>query len=157
MVALVGTSLLGWGFRGNLAQLLDPLVTFFFFFCGYGERGRACSLSSTVGGPAGVLSGVLGEGVDDDERGCVCGLFKVKDQVFGGLDGPLVVKPADLWFRQARHACMEANHLPVIYHTAPDWLEEQGLLADGRFLYAGEAGGDVLLRLSCSGLSQRFS
>lgn len=150
--ALVGTSLTGWGFKGNLVRLMDPQVTFFLFDSGYGERGRARGLSGAVGGPAGVLSGVLGERVDYDERGRVCGLFKVKDHVFGGLNGPLVVEPADLWFGHARHTRMEACHLPVWDHTAPDWLDEHGLLADGGFLYTGEAGGDVLLRHSWSGL-----
>lgn len=150
VVALVGTSLTGWGFRGTLAPLMDPHVTFFLFDFADGERGRARGLSGAVGGPAAVLSGVLGERVNDDERGGVCGLFKVKDHVFGGPDGLLVVKPADLWFGQARHARVEAGHLPVWHRAAPDWLDEHGLLADGGFLAAAEAGGDVLLRHSCS-------
>lgn len=79
---------------------MDPQVTFFFHFV-YGEHGRAGGLSGAVGGPAGVLSGVLGEGVHDDERGGVCCLFKVKDHVCGGLNGLLVVKPVHLWFGQA--------------------------------------------------------
>lgn len=152
-----GTSLTGWGFRGNVAQLMDPQVTFFWLDFAYGKRGRARGLSGAVGGPAGVLSGVLGECVDYDERGGVCGLFKVKDHVFGGLDGPLVMKPADLWFGHAGHACMEAGHLPVCYRAAPDRLDEGGLLANGGFLCTGETGGDVPLRHSCTGLGERLS
>lgn len=151
-VALGGTSLTGWGLRGTLAPLMDSQVTFFLFDLAYREHGRAGGLSGAVGGPAAVVSGVLGERIDYDESGGVCGLFKVKDHVFGGLDGLLVVKPADLWFGHARHACMEAGHLPVWYGAASDWLDEHGLLADGGFPDAAEAGGDVLLRHSCSGL-----
>lgn len=89
---------------------------------------------------------MLRESVDYDERGSVCCLFKVKDHVFGGLNGLLVMKPVYVWFRRARHTCMEACHVPMWYRAAPDWLNENGLLANGGFLYTGEAGGDVPLR-----------
>lgn len=100
---------------------------------------------------------MLGESVHNDERGGACCLFKVKDHVFGGLNGLLVMKPLYVWFRHARHACMEACHLPVCYCAAPDWLNENGLLANGGLLYTGEAGGDVLLRQRFAGRSDCLS
>lgn len=115
-------------------QPTDPEVTFFFFFVGYGEGGRACGFSSVIGRPAGVLPHVLGESIDYDERGSVRHLVEMKHHVLGGLDGLPVVEPAYLWLRHARHTCMKARHLPVWHRAARDWLDENGLLANGRFL-----------------------
>lgn len=100
---------------------------------------------------------MLSESVHNDERGGACCLFKVKDHVFGGLNGLLVMKPLYVWFRHARHACMEARHLPVCYCAAPDWLNENGLLANGGLLYTGEAGGDAPLRQRFAGRSDSLS
>lgn len=136
--------------------MMDPQVTFFLNF-GNGERGRASGLSGAVGGPAGVPPRVLGESVHYDERGGACCLFKVKDHVFGGLNGLLLMKPLNVWFRHARHAGMEAGHRPVCCCAAPDWLNEKGLLASGGRLHAGEAGGDGPLRQRFAGRSDRLS
>lgn len=136
--------------------MVDPQVTFF-LNSGYGERGRAGRLPGAVGGAAGVPSRVLGERVHDDERGGVCCLFKVKDHVFGGLDGLLLMKPLYVWFGHARHACVEAGHLPVCYCAAPDWLNENGLLAGGGLLDAAEAGGEEPLRRRGAGRSDCLS
>lgn len=136
--------------------MMDPQVTFFFSVRD-GERGGASGLSGAAGGPAGVVSRVLAESVHNDERGRVCCLFKVKDHVFGGLNGLLVLKPPDVWLRHARHACVEACHLPVRYCAAPDWLNEMGLLANGGLPDAGEAGGDVVLRQHFAGRSDCLS
>lgn len=123
-----------------------PEVTFFFFFSGYGEGGRARRLSGAIGGPAGVLPCVLAESVDDDERGGVRHLVEMKHHVLGGLNRLPVVEPADLRLRHAGHTGVKARDLPVWRHAAGDWLDENGLLSDRRFLQTGEAGGDVPLR-----------
>lgn len=125
--------------------MVDPGVTFF-FFSGDGERGGAGGLPGAVGGPAGVAPRVLAERVHDDERGGVRGLFEVKDHVCGGLDGLLLMKPLYVWFGHAGHAGVEARHLPVRDRAAPDWLNENGLLAEGGLLYTGQADSDGPLR-----------
>lgn len=110
-----------------------PEVTFF-FFSGNGEGGRACGLSGVIGRPAGVLPRVLAESIDYDERGGVRRLVEMKHHVLGGLNGLPVVEPANLWLRHAGHTCVKARHLPVWHRAAGDWLDENGLLADGRLL-----------------------
>lgn len=125
---------------------MDPGVTF--FFSGYGEGGRACGLSSVIGSPAGVLSCVLSESIDYDEHGGAGHLIEVKHHVLGRLNRLPVVEPAYLRLRHAGHTCMKACHLAVWHRAACDWLDENWLLANGRFLYTGEAGGDMPLRLS---------
>lgn len=134
------------GFRGNLLQPKDPEVTFFFF--GYGEGGGASGLSGVIGCPAGVLARVFRESIDYDEHGTVRHLIEMKHHVLGGHDWLPVVEPAYLGLRQAGHTCMKAGHLPMWHSAACEWLDENWLLADGRFLYTGEAGGDMPLRLS---------
>lgn len=132
--------------EGIWLQPMDPDVTFFFF--GYGEGGRARGLSGGIGGPAGVLPRVLRESVDYDEHGGVGLLVEVEHHVLGGPDRLPVVEPADLGLRRAGYTCMKARHLSVWHRAACDWLDENWLLAKGWFLYTGEAGGDVPLRLS---------
>lgn len=132
--------------EGVWLQSRDPDVTFFFF--GYSQSGRTCRLSCVIHRPAGVLPRMLRESIDDDEHGRVGNLIKVKHHVLGGPDWLAVVEPADIWFGHAGHTRLKASHLPVWYGAARDWLDEYWLLANGGFLYAGDAGGDVPLRLS---------
>lgn len=130
------------GFTGFWLQPPDPDVTFF-FFVGHGEGGRAGGLPGAVGRPAGVLAGVLGEGVDDDEHGAARLLVEVEHHVLGGTDRPPVVEPADLGLRRAGDAGVKARHLPGRHREARERLREKRLLADGRFLDGG--GGDETL------------
>lgn len=118
--------------EGIWLQPRGPRVTF--FFCGYGEGGRARGLAGAVDGPACVQAGVLRESIDYDERGGVRHLIEMKHHVLGGLDRPPVVIPANLRLRRAGHACMKAGHLPVWHRAACDWLDENWLLANGGFL-----------------------
>lgn len=104
------------------------------FFCGYGERGRAHGLPGVTGGPAGVLACVLTESIHYDESGSVCHLVKVMHHVLGGLHRLVVVEPADLRLWRAGHTGVKTGHLPVGHRAASDWLDENWLLANGRFL-----------------------
>lgn len=119
--------------EGIWLQPTDPEVTFFFIF-GYAEGGRACGLSCVIGCLAGVLARMLRESIDYDEHGGVCHLIEVKDHVLGGLNWLPVVEPAYLWLWHAGHTCMKAGHLPMWHCAGCDWLDENWLLANGRFL-----------------------
>ena len=118
--------------RGNLATAEEPQVTF--FLCSNGEGGRARRLSTDIGRPAGVLPGVLREGVDDDEGGGVGHLVKVKHHILSGPNRLPVVEPAYLWLRRAGQTCVEAGHLAVWHRATCDWLDENWLLTNGGFL-----------------------
>lgn len=86
---------------------------------------------------------MLGEGVDHDEHGGARGLVKVEHHVAAGAERPLLVEPADLGPRRARHQRLEASHLAVPHRAARQRLEEGGLLANGGFVDTGGAGGDA--------------
>lgn len=119
--------------EGIWLQPTGPEVTFFFFF-GYGEGGRARSLSGGINRPAGVLPRVLAESINYDEHGGVRDLVEVEHHVLGGPDGLPVVEPAYIWLRHAGHTRVKAGHVPVWHRAACDWLDENGLLANGGFL-----------------------
>lgn len=122
----------------------DPDVTFFF---GYGEGSRAHSFSGVIGCFADVQSSMLGESVNYDQRSGVCHLIEMKDNVLCGLNRLLIMEPADLGLWHAGHTSMKPGHLPMRHGAACYWVEESGLLANRRFLYTGEAGGDMPLRI----------
>lgn len=115
----------------------SPLVTFFFyfFFCGDSEGRIAGGLASRAGCPAGVAASMLNKGIHNDQRCRVGHLVKVEDYVPTGLNGLLLVEPADFGFWHAGHAGMEARNLTVPHYAAGDWLYKGGFLT--------AAGGDV--------------